>query len=210
MPVELPVDVILEDMEFRAPRGGTNSNTALTVASGIQPTGRKMPQLLPDGLGPKGHLIVAQCTLHPLARPPSIPAHCRSAMDSKKNGHQAVNKLRICIMRLLRELAESCAHSNKLIQRAVHPWMSKVVKQRNIAFMREVRFVCCIGDFNIMLDYIFGLPMMGWARHSPFLCQKITSPPRAEKPGREQIIADNAVVLAKAKASKSPEQDLLL
>ena len=112
-------------------------------------------------------------------------------------------------MRLLRELAESCAHSNKLIQRAVHPWISKVVKQRNIAFMREVRFVCCIGDFNIMLDYIFGLPMMGWARHSPLLCQKITSPPRAEKPGREQVIADNAIVLAKAKASKSPEQDLL-
>ena len=51
--------------------------------------------------------------------------------------------------------------------------------------------------------------MMGWARHSPLICQKITSPPRAEKPSREQIIADNAVVLAKAKASKSPEQDLL-
>ena len=209
MPAELPVDVILEDMDFRAPRGGTNSNTALTVATGVQPTGRKMPQLLPDGLGPKDHLFVAQCTLHPLARPPSIPAYCRSAIDFQKNGHQAVNKARMCVMRLLRELASSCAHSNKLIQRAVHPWISRVVEQRNIAFMREVRYVCCIGDFNIMLDYIFGLPMMGWARHSPLLCQKTTAPPRADKPSREQISDNNAVVMAKAKASTIPEQDLL-
>lgn len=70
MPDDVPVDGILADMEFRAPRGRTNSNTALTVASGIQQTGRKMPQLLPDGLCPKDHLFLAHCALHPLARPP--------------------------------------------------------------------------------------------------------------------------------------------
>ena len=46
MPSCKPVDAVLSDMDFRPPRGGENSNTALTVSAGIQPTGRKMPQII--------------------------------------------------------------------------------------------------------------------------------------------------------------------
>ena len=86
-----------------------------------------MPQLLPDGLGPKDHHSVAKHALHPLARPPHIPDYCRTAIDHQKQGHVAVNAMRVPMLRLLETLAALCVGDKKLLMEAVHPWILKVV-----------------------------------------------------------------------------------
>ena len=96
-----------------------------------------------------------------------------------------------------------------MIAARVHPWIKSVVDKRNVAFMREVRFVCDIQDPNLFVDYVFGLPMMGWARHSPLLMQRVTDAPRSERPTNEQIKCENAEVLAKTRPSRDPKVDVL-
>ena len=79
MPEDRPVDAMLSEMDFIPPRGKDNFGTGLKVSAGLQPAGRALPQLLPDGLGPVDHLTVAKHTPHPITRPPTIPAWCRDA-----------------------------------------------------------------------------------------------------------------------------------
>ena len=67
------VEALLEDMGFDVPRASDRLNVALRVSAGFQPTGRSLPQVLPDGLGPDDHLKVAMASIHPMARPPSLP-----------------------------------------------------------------------------------------------------------------------------------------
>ena len=73
VPADVDVYAVLDEMDFQMPKGQERLTTAVRVGSGIQPTGRAMPQLLPDGLGPQDHLKVALVTVHPLARPPAVP-----------------------------------------------------------------------------------------------------------------------------------------
>ena len=60
-PLDVPVGTLLKEMHFVQPRGQELSSTATRVGAGLQPTGRSMPQLLPDGLGLIDHLKLAQC-----------------------------------------------------------------------------------------------------------------------------------------------------
>ena len=53
----------------------------------------------------------------------------------------------------------------------------KVVGKRNVAFTCEVTFVVEGLDPNLFVDYFFGLPMLGWARHSPVMLQRKSTPP---------------------------------
>ena len=80
VPPEVDIEVMLEEMDFQQPKGQDNLTTAVRASSGIQPTGRALPQLVPDGLGPEDHVKVALATTHPLARPPSIPSWCARAI----------------------------------------------------------------------------------------------------------------------------------
>ena len=75
-----PVEEIFLDVGFEPPRGSDCFTIAMRVSSGVQPTGRCMPQLLPDGLGPEHHLTVAKASTHPAARPPSLPKHVEKAL----------------------------------------------------------------------------------------------------------------------------------
>ena len=59
------------------------------------------------------------------------------------------------------------------------------------------------------MDFVSGLPMLGWARHSPIMLQRISKPPRAEFPSKEEIEVDNKIALDRAKPSKSPKLDQL-
>ena len=60
-----------------------------------------------------------------------------------------------------------------------------------------------------MCDYVFGMPMMVWAGHFPMLMQRVSEPPRAEKPSIAQVMVENAVALQRAKPSRDPVADAL-
>ena len=95
------------------------------------------------------------------------------------------------------------------IVKHTHPYIRDAVSKRNVAFMREVSFICAGMDPNLCVDYVLGLPMLGWARHSPIMLQRSSKPPRAEVPSKEEIEVENQLALDRAKPSKSQKWDQL-
>ena len=81
------------------------------------------------------------------------------------------------------------------------------IAKRNDAFLREVTYICAGMDPNLFVDYVFGLPVLGWARHSLIMLQRSSGPSRAELPIREMIEKENEIALVRAKPCKSPELD---
>ena len=173
------VETLLDNMGFQVPKGSDRLNVATHVSAGVQPTGRSLPQLLPDGLGPIDHLKVAKCSTHPMARPPSLPRWISDSLQFQDMDPAVLVSLRKRILVLLSSLAEALKADNLRIVGAVHPYLKEVVAKRNVAFMREVTFIAAGLDPNLMIDYVFGLPMLGWARHSPIMVQRQSAPPRA-------------------------------
>ena len=168
----MSVESLLSDMGFKVAGNSDVATVAMRVTAGVQPTGRSMPQLLSDGLGPDDHLTVAKSLTHPMARPPSLPSYVQSAVDAQKEMPLDLNNARMKVMKELEILAVACDSDNKLILKAVHPYIRPIVAKRNFAFMREVTYLCQGFDFNLVIDYVFGLPMLGWARHSPIMLQR--------------------------------------
>ena len=209
VPADLTVEELLSDMSYVQPKGKETAVTAVRVSSGVQPCGRSLPQLLPDGLGPKDHVTVALATLHPMARPPTVPPWCNAAFAFQSKGVDATKKLRAKVLELLIILASLCAPISQEIAKICHVWIRPTVKKRNVAFMREVTFLCLGLDANLMIDFVFGLPMMGWARHSPIMTQRESSYPRANRPSAKEIAEENRIALERAKPSKNPKMDSL-
>ena len=85
VPADVDVYAVLDEMDLQMPKGQERLTTAVRVGSGIQPTGRAMPQLLPDGLGPQDHLKVALVTVHPLARPAAVPEWRAKAIAAQED-----------------------------------------------------------------------------------------------------------------------------
>ena len=183
--------------------------SATTKVTSVQPTGRSLPQLLPDGLGPDDHPVVAKGLTHPMARLPSLPAYVHNAIDSQKRVDSDLCSARVKVLDELKNLAAACASDNEVFYKAVQPYIRAKISKRNIALMREVTFVCQGLDYNLMLDYVCGLPMLGWARHSPIMLQMQSEPPRAELPSKTEVVEQNKIALTRAKPSYSPVLDRL-
>ena len=84
-----------------------------------------------------------------------------------------------------------------------------MVEKRNAVFMGEITLICGGLDLNLMVDFVFGLPMMGLARHRPTMVQRTSVPPRAERPSAETILIENETALERAKPSGRAEADKL-
>ena len=203
------VEEVLNGMSFPAKSGNDNATTALRVSAGLQPAGRAMPQLLPDGLGPSDHITVALATPHPLSRPPSVPSWCKLAFDTQSRGVANIKLLRRNMLELLEKLATLCWPQSAAIAAACHRWIRPTVEKRNVAFMRELIFVCPNVDSNLMVDFVFGLPMLGWARHSPVMLQRVFEQANSKRPTSGEILEENKIALERAKPSKNSNVDAL-
>ena len=112
-------------------------------------------------------------------------------------------------LELVEQLAKISWEESVRLLPLVHPWIRPIVAKRNVVFMREITFLCGNLDTVLMCDYVFGLPMLGWARHSTTMLQRTTRPPRAELPTPAENKAQNAIALARVKPSRDPEADVL-
>ena len=128
VPSEVPVGTIHEEIDFVVQRGQELQTVAACVSAGVQPTGRSMPQLLPDGLGPKDHLKVALATTHPFARPRSVPVHCANAINAQAVAGESLVARRYLILDLVRKLAKECLADSEPICSLVNPWIRPVVQ----------------------------------------------------------------------------------
>ena len=115
------------------------------VASGRQPRGRALPQLVPDLLGPEAHLSVALAVQHPLLRPPQLFPPVEYAIHSQHSNPDKVNEQRREMMEALCALADAMA-AEALFLSEVAPEPTRRVLMaggplKNITFVRD--FLCC-------------------------------------------------------------------
>lgn len=144
-----------------------------------------------------------------MARPPSLPLYVRHAFDCQKQLPADLNIPLSKVLDELKVLASAFSTDNEAIVGAVHPYIREIVAKRNISLLREVTYNCIGLDYNLVVDYVFGLPMLGWARHSPVMLQRRSESPRAEAPTRAEMMEENKIALSRAKPSYSPVLDRL-
>ena len=72
--------------------------------------------------------------------------------------------------------------------------------------MRELNFVMRLPDALIMLDLVHGLPMVGWARHSPTLFQKQSEAPLPSMSAAE-LARQNKFMMTKVEPTGDAELD---
>ena len=203
----ITIEDILKSKGYQPSRKRSVFITAMRVCAGQQPSGRALPALMPEGMGPETHLQVALKLIHPMARPVVVPLQCKIALAYQQRAGDKLEKQRFQVLALVEKLAAVLAPDSERISAFVHPWIRKVVCARHIALMRELNFVLLAPDPLILLDLVFGLPMAGWARHSPALEQKMADSPSPQATAAE-LAATNALVLSKVKPTGDHELDV--
>ena len=117
---------------------------AARASSGIQAAGKGIPQLIPDGLTPGEHVVVAMMTCHPLQLAPTLFPPVAYATKYGGDTYECVTQRHqmLCLVRQLRnELQSECATAIKMC----NPIVAKILTQngftRNIPLQRELGFI---------------------------------------------------------------------
>ena len=206
---DVPIDEILKRANFIPSAGTSILTSAIRVAAGLQPPGRRLPTLLPEGLGPDEHLRVALGVQHPVARPVVLKAHIHHALDNQHSDPSHLNSFRKMIGDLVLSLGTLLCNENKRILDCVHRDVLQVLAMKNIALMREINFVARCPDYSAVLDLVWGLPMAGWARHSPHLVQRMSALPKPLELSLVDVHEHNLKVLARVRSTGNPVADEL-
>ena len=199
----------LQKRGFKPARKQSPFAIVVRVRAVAQPRGLALPTLLPEGLGPESHLAVARAATHPVALPFQPAAHLALALSIQQVMGESLLSHRSSVLGVLSELALATAGDNDAIIGLCHKWVKPIIAPKNIAFMRELDFVLGRRDPNILIDLCSGLPMEGWARHSPTMTQRVSRPPAPIVSDRQVLAEHNAMVLSQVRPSKDPEADLL-
>ena len=181
-----------------------------TMATGLQPTRKALPQLLPDGLPPHLHLQAALATKHPMAYKPVPTAPVAYALKYALDDDTAMNEQRCEATKVLRELEAACKEENDELMKMCSPSVVTVLKAigvKNVVFMREVAFACGSRDIASPALMLIGLSMIGWAPPADGLMERMRKPETSIEDflaGRE---ARNAKILKAMKSSGDAELD---
>jgi len=143
------------------------SAIANKVATGVQPGGRALPQLIPNGLLPAEHLRVAMSVQHPSVRAPPLTPACQYALRHGQCSEEELVSRRCRLLSVLNRLSTLSLPENARLLRLIHPFIAPVVSRRNLALMREISRTTGTADFAFRIDYACGMPMLGWASASP-------------------------------------------
>ena len=149
---------------------------AQRTATGVQPTGRALPSLLPEGLDPDTHLLLALQTPHPFRFPPPLSGPCQYAITHQVDDPGLLAKQRSKMQSALVQLEQAVCDESRLLLQHVHRWLVKIVEKRNIPFCRELSFIACFPDLMLWPDYLLGMPMAGWARRAPTMVPREKTP----------------------------------
>ena len=165
-----------------------------------------MPTLLPEGLGPESHLAVALKLVHPMARPVALPWTLHHALSVQKRLKQKLPVWRQQMLSLVKELARVLVVENAFLLSLVHPWILPMLASKDLALFRELNLLCGMRDGAIVVDLVFGLPMTGWARHSPSQVQRYAEPLLPAAPEEERL-AHNAKMMLRTGSTGDEELD---
>ena len=70
---------ILDESKFQPPGGRDAATVNSRVLALSQPTGRQLPQMIPDNLPEEAHLKIALASVHPFQRPMQVESNMQRA-----------------------------------------------------------------------------------------------------------------------------------
>eukprot|EP00435_Cladocopium_sp_Y103_P016649 s3381_g4.t1 len=170
---------------FKPSRRRTLTATSLTASTGLQPTGRALPPLVPVGLAPDQHWQQACCgTEHPLAQLPPLPPKLLQAAERLQSLGGGIVSWREEQMKRVRHLAESLQPVQVQWQQGLHP-----------------------KDLFFNLDYSAGVRCVGRAAHSFVMPLKRARPTLTVDALLSQAKVRNPQLIASVRSSGDAELD---
>ena len=140
--------------------------SAEVLATGVQPTRKALPQLVPDGLSPQLHLQAALATRHPLSYPPVATDPVEYALKFAPDVVAVTRARRLKMCKLLRKMVEACREESENLLEMIRPEVRTVLKAfgaKNVPMMWEIAYVCGARDISSPALLLIGIPMIGWA-----------------------------------------------
>lgn len=187
------------------PSGGrTLARASQTMATGLQPTRKALPQLIPDGLPPNLHLQAALVVKHPMTLMPRSTDPVDYALKYADDDFEAMRKRRLNVVCILRELAAICKTDNDELTARCEETVATMLQAmgiKSVAFMREIAFVCGSRDIASPSLLLIGLPMLGWAPAAEGLVARTRPPKISVEEFLEERDQRNEKLIAATKAS---------
>ena len=205
---EMFLGLVGDASSFCPSRGRSLRATSLTASTGLQPTGRALPPLLPSSLPPDEHWRRA-CfeTRHPLAQLPPLPAPLMEAAARLQRMGSSVVAWRRAQMARIRHLAGTLAGLQEKWRQSLHPQVRRIIGSWHLPLMHVLAKEAGSEDKFFCLDYSGGVPCAGRAAHSFVLPLKATKPAWTIQELLLQAPARNAELLAAVRSSGDPELD---
>ena len=204
-----PLNELLDEMAF-TPSGKTSTFLAAArIAAGVQSSKRSVPTILPEFLGPENHLACAKLLQHPFARAPPLSSNISRALELHRIHGDSIASYREQLSELCKLLLDATCAENERLVKSAHPWLKPVLGKRNVRFMVEFNYIIGYEDHDLFCDYTFGLPMLGLARHSPVLVQRVSPMQLPMDLHDHDLETHNKSILDSIRPSKSPELDTM-
>ena len=178
-PGAIVTDFVMDDGAPDSADDEPDPRTRDVIASGRQVKPGRFPQLIPDGLSPQEHLARALNVEHPFKCAVSSTPSVRHALSLSKVAPGELVERRAKVTAAVAALAEATRDEDIRIRELAHPSVRRVLEAyhpKNLAFMREIGYVCGCDDDEVVLRLFVGLPMVGWAPNARGLMRR-TRPP---------------------------------
>lgn len=193
---------------FQPSRRRTFAATSLTASTGLQPTGRALPPLVPTGLAPDQHWQRA-CfgTEHPLAQLPNLPPKLLQAAENLESLGGGIVSWRKEQMKRIRHLAESLQPVQAQWQQGLHPQVRRIIGKWHLPLLHILAKEAGSEDLFFNLDYSAGVRCVGRAAHSFVMPLKFTRPTLSVEALLSQAKVRNPQLIASVRSSGDAELD---
>ena len=187
---------------FQPSRRRTFAATSLTASTGLQPTGRALPPLVPTGLAPDQHWQRA-CfgTEHPLAQLPNLPPKLLQAAEHLESLGGGIVSWRKEQMKRIRRLAESLQPVQAQWQQGLHPQVRRIIGKWHLPLLHILAKEAGSEDLFFNLDYSAGVRCVGRAAHSFVMPLKFTRPTLSVEALLSQAKVRNHQLIASVRSS---------
>jgi hypothetical protein len=180
------------------------------ISTGLQPTRKALPQLIPDGLPPHLHLEAALAVQHPMTYLPTTTVPIKYALEHVGDDIEDTLDRRREAIAIMAELAAACEEENEELIRLCEPSVQKVLRAfgtKNIVLMRELAYLCGTRDILSPCAMLIGLPMLGWAPGAEGLMARMRHPTMTLDEFLAGRLERNEKLVKKTRASGDDELD---
>ena len=171
------------------------------VGAGVQPSGRSLPLLLPDGLGTETHLELARNLVHPFLQQSCVYRPVQYALEYGIEEGEECNNHRHEVAAAIQQLTHALYSEHLYVLSLVDPHIRSVLAVRNVLAMRDISVAIRWLDPCLCVDLLFGLPQLGWAAPAPTMPMRSAPPQKSIDELEEDLEEHNQRLLFRVRSS---------